>query len=167
MVDPMWILKNSNASKIIGKELTLPIYHPRKKDGGLRKYRFPIVRAKNLVSCATILYYNGNGLISLLRSNTSEEKTRDCFTSLFPGMGLKESSHFLRNIRYSSRLAIIDVHIISFLKRFGLLPEGGKTITYKRYLQIEETMREISDIYRLELSVLDNAIWKYMRMVHT
>ena len=36
-----WIADNPLADKIIAKELSKPIYFPKKTDGELRKYRFP------------------------------------------------------------------------------------------------------------------------------
>jgi len=65
----------------------------------------------------------------------------------------KEASHFLRNIG-STNLAIIDFHIINLLINYGLI-EKPKTITCKKYLEIEGLLREIADKLDLNLAELD------------
>lgn len=163
MLDNCILAENPKARISIANELAKPIYHPLKKDGNFRKYRFPRVRAENIVDSARILYREGSGLIPMLTSSNSEELLRNYLAEVIPGLGLKESSHFLRNIGYSSKLAIIDVHIISFLKELQLLPSTNFLITSRNYFYIEDIMRQISKEYNLNLAVLDNAIWHYMR----
>ena len=79
------------------------------------------------------------------------------------GLGLKESSHFLRNIKFSTSLAIIDVHIVSFLEDLGLILFDNKVISKVEYLLLERLMQKISELNGMNLSILDNAIWHYMK----
>ncbi len=48
-LEPYWIMENLNSLDTIASELSKPICLPKKKNGMLRKYRFPNVRAKNIV----------------------------------------------------------------------------------------------------------------------
>lgn len=158
-------MTRTSFEKRIAKELAKPIYLPMKKDGSPRKYRFPNVRAKNIVEARKVIYCN-NGFFSLLHCFDSDIKARDFLATHIPGIGLKEASHFLRNIKYSSSLAIIDSHIISFLKEVSLITadiKNGKILNPKTYYRMEMIMQSISARYNLDLSVLDLAIWRYMK----
>ena len=73
------------------------------------------------------------------------------------GIGPKEASHFLRNIGYSG-FAILDFHIINILARYGLI-EKPKTLTKRRYLEIEELLRSIAAKTDLSLAELDLYLW--------
>jgi len=79
-------------------------------------------------------------------------------------MGLKESSMFLRNIRYSRGLAVIDVHVLDFLKKSGLIGHSNYRIQdRKTYLYLETLLRSFALDNRLDMSILDLAIWKSVR----
>ena len=58
------------------------------------------------------------------------------------GVGMKESSHFLRNIGFRG-VAIIDFHIVDLLVAEGLI-EKPKTITPKIYLEIEDVLKNLA-----------------------
>lgn len=159
-----WIAKTSNSQKRISSELSKPIYLPKKLDCSYRKYRFPNIRARNIVQAAKVIHLDDSCLFKLLTNSNSEKTARDFLVSNIQGVGLKEASHFLRNIRYSNQLAIIDSHVVSFLIKINAVSQGGiKTITPKIYLKLERKLQDISSKYGLDLSVLDMAIWHYMR----
>ena len=164
LLDQYWILENTIYSKNrIAYELSLPVFLPKKKDGNLRKYRFPNVRAKNIVKSADILYHDGQNLKTILQNSESERSVRDFLALNLSGIGFKESSHFLRNIGFASTLAIVDVHIISFLKNLHLLPKNFKLTNVTQYMEIEEIMQKIANYYSMNLGILDNAIWYYIK----
>ena len=73
------------------------------------------------------------------------------------GLGYKESSHFLRNIGYDD-YAIIDSHILDLLKRNNLVTPP-KTLTRKKYLEIEAILRAIATRTDLTLAELDMYLW--------
>ena len=73
------------------------------------------------------------------------------------GLGWKEASHFLRNIGFLD-LAIIDFHIIDLLVREGLI-ERPKTLTRRRYLEIEDLLRGIAGKLDISLAELDLYLW--------
>ena len=69
------------------------------------------------------------------------------------GYGLKEASHFLRNIGFFD-VAIIDRHIFRFLIDQGLIP-NQRTITSKLYLQAEHVLQGIAKSLNISLGELD------------
>lgn len=161
-LDPFWILETSNSWKIISNELSKQICLPTKKDGTRRKYRFPNVRAKNIVRASSFLYSDKYNLKNLLQNFKSETIAREFLVHNISGLGLKETSHFLRNIGFAKSLAIIDVHIISFLKHLRLISEFP-TLTDRKYFELEEKMQKLANFYDFNLAILDNAIWNYMK----
>lgn len=73
------------------------------------------------------------------------------------GIGMKEASHFLRNIGYKD-YAIIDFHIIDILSDYGLI-EKPKTLTPKKYIEIENILKELAAKTNLSLGELDLYLW--------
>lgn len=69
------------------------------------------------------------------------------------GLGMKESSHFLRNIGFSD-VAIVDRHIYRFLVRHNIVP-FKKTITPTLYLQCESALEQLSKMTGIPLPALD------------
>ena len=69
------------------------------------------------------------------------------------GLGMKESSHFLRNVGRKN-LAIVDRHVLRWLGG-----EGYKFKLPKDYTKAEEVLRRIAKEKRLTLSELDLIIW--------
>lgn len=75
------------------------------------------------------------------------------------GMGLKEANHVLRNLGFGENIAILDRHILRNLKALNVIDEIPKTITEKKYYEIEEKMREYSDFSKIKMDELDLVLW--------
>lgn len=164
LLDVAWIKKEKRANNIIKKELSESHFLPLKKNGLLRKYRYPRKRAMQIVKAAKTIYSDSMTIKKILQESKSDIEARAFFVMKVSGLGIKEASHFLRNIGYSNSLAIIDVHILSFLQRFCLVRFDKKyAMTNKIYLILERIMRHFAKFHNLVLSVLDLAIWHYMR----
>ena len=156
--------KESISKKIITDELSRPVYLPKKKDGGYRKYRFPKTRARNIIQAAKVIAREEDWIKKLLLRSNSERKVRGLLVSEISGIGLKEASHFLRNIKYSKNLAIVDSHVVSFLQQIDAgTQRKTKTITRNTYFELENQIQEICGEYKLDLSIFDMAIWHFMR----
>jgi len=69
------------------------------------------------------------------------------------GLGLKEASHFLRNVGFKD-VAIVDRHVFRFLLEEGLLPPQ-KSITKKVYLKAEEALKGLAEELGFSLAELD------------
>ena len=80
---------------------------------------------------------------------------RDWLVKHVSGLGYKEASHFLRNVGLGKDLAILDRHILRRLKSCGILKEVPKSLTPKRYLEIEEKMRLFFKQVKIPLDHLD------------
>jgi len=116
-------------------------------------YRFPNIRAQYIVNARE---HKGD-LKTNLCTNNNLKDLRDWIVENIKGIGYKEASHFLRNIGYKD-YAIIDFHIIDLLTKFKLI-EKPKTLTKKKYLEIEEILSNIAEKLNLNLGELDLFLW--------
>ncbi|NIO21341.1 MAG: N-glycosylase/DNA lyase [Candidatus Aenigmarchaeota archaeon] len=116
-------------------------------------HRYPQLRAKFIAEARK---HHGS-LKETIRSFGSEENAREWIVKNVKGLGYKEASHFLRNIGFEN-LAIIDFHIIDILSKHGLI-ERPKTLTKKKYLEIEKILKEIAKKLDMNLAELDLYLW--------
>lgn len=97
------------------------------------------------------------GLCSLV--GTGKER-REKLVQMIKGLGMKEASHFLRNIGFKD-VAIVDFHIIDLLKREGLTDfdrkKGG--LTRGKYLEIERVLEDLARKLGMNLAELDLYLW--------
>ena len=118
-------------------------------------HRFPNVRAKYVVNARA----SKEKLIKILKEIGDDLILRDWVVKNIKGLGMKEASHFLRNIGYKN-LAIIDFHIIDLLVKNNLIePVKRGSISPKKYLEIENVLRKISRKTSLHLGELDLYLW--------
>ncbi len=74
------------------------------------------------------------------------------------GWGLKESSHYMRNIGYIN-LAILDRHILKNLEKYKAIQVLPTTLNSKKYYEIEEQFQEFAEKVNIPLDHLDLLFW--------
>ncbi len=117
-------------------------------------YRFPNARAKYICQARK----HRNRLKSVLAAYPPEA-AREWLADNITGLGYKESSHFLRNVGVD-RFAIIDFHIIDLLARHGAIPKPrSKTLSRKRYLEIEGKLAPLAARAKISQGELDMYLW--------
>jgi N-glycosylase/DNA lyase len=84
---------------------------------------------------------------------------RDFLVKNVKGLGMKEASHFLRNIGLFDDIAILDRHILKNLKKYSVIKEIPKSLTVKKYLEIEEKMIKFCDNKCIPMPYLDLIFW--------
>jgi len=94
----------------------------------------------------------------LINPKLAAEAKREIVLARINGLGMKEASHFLRNIGVRN-LAILDRHIFKHLKRLGVIKEIPKSVTKKRYLEIEKKWRKYASKIGIPLDELDLLFW--------
>jgi N-glycosylase/DNA lyase len=118
-------------------------------------HRFPNARARYIAAARRHI----TTLHHLLRTEGSDLRLREWLSGNILGLGYKESSHFLRNIGREG-LAIIDFHIIDVLARHNLiLKPKSKSLTRKKYLEIEQVLAGIADRCGMSQGELDLYLW--------
>ncbi|MDP4199733.1 MAG: DNA lyase [Bacteroidota bacterium] len=118
--------------------------------------RFHNVKAKRLLE---IRERFPDLLPYLLDQTATPEAKREIVLASVKGLGMKEASHFLRNIGVRG-LAILDRHIFKHLTRLGVIneiPMSGPT--KKRYLEIERLWHEYAKRIDISLDELDLLFW--------
>jgi N-glycosylase/DNA lyase len=118
-------------------------------------YRFPNIRAKYISESSSC-----KGLVQKNVTSLEGEGLRKWLVNNVKGFGYKEASHFLRNIGFDD-YAIVDFHIIDILVEYNLIKKP-KTITRKKYLEIEKILKKIAKKSHLSLAELDLYLW-YMK----
>lgn len=123
-------------------------------------HRFPPQRAEFIVKAR-----EHKNILTEIIKNKNEQEIRNWLTEKIngekrvKGLGMKESSHFLRNIGFKN-LAIIDFHIIDLLVSEGLIEKpNSKSPTKNKYLEIEQVLKEIAEKSGLNLAELDLYLW--------
>ncbi|BCS94193.1 N-glycosylase/DNA lyase [Metallosphaera javensis (ex Sakai et al. 2022)] len=114
-------------------------------------YRFPNLKAKYIVRSRS--HYGKLKEIGRI-ADRDQIEAREMLLEV-QGLGMKEASHFLRNMGYLD-LAIIDRHILRF---FSDYLEDRKISSRKRYLELESVLRGIASALDLPVGVLDLYIW--------
>ena len=84
---------------------------------------------------------------------------REWLVSNMKGLGYKEASHFLRNIGFGKNIAILDRHILKNLRKHGVIKDVPKTLTPKKYKEIENQMRDFSRKVRIPMEEMDLLFW--------
>lgn len=93
----------------------------------------------------------------IIKSYDDERELREWIVKNIRGLNYKEASHFLRNIGFTN-VAIVDFHIVDILADNGLI-EKPKTLTKKRYLEIEQVLEKLGKKVGLNLAELDLYLW--------
>jgi N-glycosylase/DNA lyase len=75
------------------------------------------------------------------------------------GLGMKEATHFLRNIGYGSDLAILDRHIMTELYKHKVITEIPLVLPKNKYLHIERLMKEFAKNLNISMAELDMVFW--------
>lgn len=118
-------------------------------------HRFPNTRAEYIFEARKYK----EDIKEILNNLKNELEAREWIVKNIKGLGMKESSHFLRNIGYKN-IAIIDFHIIDLLARNNLIEKPkSKSLQPKKYIEIENLLGEIAKKTNLSLGELDLYLW--------
>lgn len=118
------------------------------------RVRFHKTKAGHIIKARDFLL---NGIKDKLAGNPSE--AREWLVENIDGLGYKEASHFLRNIGLGEELAILDRHILKNLAKHGVIKEMPKSMTRKRYMEIESKFKEFAKGIRIPPAHLDLLFW--------
>jgi N-glycosylase/DNA lyase len=123
--------------------------------------RFKNNKAKNLVLLRENMKNEAGELITkdFISKIGDVFEMREWLVKHVRGIAYKEASHFLRNIGFGDDIAILDRHILRNLVRLGVIEEIPKTITGKRYKDIEERMRKYCSGTDISMDEFDLLLW--------
>jgi len=113
--------------------------------------------AAELKSVGYRFYNRRAAFIVAAREHKAFALDRDWLMKNVKGIGMKEASHFLRNVGFDD-YAILDFHIIDVLVRHSIIKQP-KTLTKTKYLEIEGKLRDLAKKTGLSLAELDLYLW--------
>jgi len=158
--------KAQSAAKAI-KELSNQdlIYHPNVdkiaivlSESGVR---FKNRKASYIMEALSRFNHRNISIKKFIYNNISVygiSETRNWLAKNVKGIGMKEASHFLRNIGYGEDLAILDRHILRKLDEHAGIKQP-KRLGKKEYLEIEEEMFNYSKEIGISMFDLDFVFW--------
>lgn len=127
--------------------------------------RFRNRLASLLASTLAEIHGQGQSLRSLLSGAPNAAKARSVLVEQVWGFGPKQASLFLRRIGYDANLAVLDIHIMDFL-RFtrGIHATPNALGRLSSYEQIEAAFKDVAVEFGHTVGCLDLATWITMRV---
>lgn len=136
--------------------------------GGLTKRRYPFFRSRaNQIRRAAERIYKSHGAIRDFLSVACDiRETRRYLASEISGLGPKQASLFLRNIGYTSNVAVLDVHVLTYMSWVGLSDMPLKSVSsVRKYEMMENTFIEHSYSLGYKPDCFDLAVWIVVKVV--
>ena len=116
--------------------------------------RFHNTKASRLVD----LREQWTDIEALIDSSETARSRRDLLAQTIKGIGMKEASHFLRNVGVRG-LAIIDRHLISNLQQCQVIDEHVRVSTYSSYRNVEDRFEQFAASVGIDMDELDLLFW--------
>lgn len=126
----------------------------------LNAVRFSENKTKYIVEARNLFTNNSQLQIkNKIKNFQNSQQAREWLVENVKGFGMKEASHFLRNVGMGNDLAILDVHILKNLQELQVIKEIPKSLTPKKYLEIERQMTEFSGKIGIPFDEMDLLLW--------
>lgn len=125
----------------------------------IKGVRFYKNKARYIEEARNRFFKNGKFLLLDCIDENDIFKTREYLVKNIKGYGYKEASHFLRNIGLYKNIAILDRHIMKNMKKYGYLNEVPKSLSPKKYMDIEKRFFKFSEDIEIPSYHLDLLLW--------
>lgn len=116
-------------------------------------HRFPNTRAKYITEARK----HKDTIKKTINGINDEQMLRQWIMENIKGLGIKESSHFLRNIGFDN-YAIIDFHVVDILHEHKMI-KRPKTMTVKNYIKVENRLSKLCEKAKMTQAELDLYLW--------
>jgi len=147
----------------VKETLGQPLSHPRWSRP--RRYRFPSVRSKALTSTAVAFYAGGGTIKGWLNGFPDGQSARRAMVARAAGVGPKQASMILRNIGFCDDLAVLDSHLMRFMRLRGLVNgQAVRVSTLNGYERVESRFLDCARKAGWPAAVFDIAVWIVMRV---
>ncbi|MCK5474886.1 MAG: N-glycosylase/DNA lyase [Candidatus Aenigmarchaeota archaeon] len=122
--------------------------------------RFHNNKARYIVAARD--FFTKSGFIQIKETINKHDdifELREFLVKNILGIGMKEASHFLRNIGMGDNIAILDRHILKNMQYCGAINNIPKTISKNKYLELERKLCDFSKDTEIPLAHLDLLFW--------
>lgn len=126
------------------------------KESGVRFHKN---KTKYIVRNKSNFYYDTRGAILKNINGGDIVSARNKLADSVIGWGMKEASHFLRNIGFGDSICILDRHILRQLKEYGVITSIPNSISKGDYIAIENDMRHFAEEINIPIAALDLVFW--------
>lgn len=123
------------------------------------KVRFHNNKAKFLVAARELFRKDKFKSLKEITFMQNNKKAREKLVEKVKGIGLKEATHYLRNVGRGKGLAILDRHILKNLFLHKVIKEVPKNLTKSRYIKIEKRMASFCKKNRIPIEHADLLFW--------
>lgn len=138
---------------------------PRRSPRLESRYPFPKLRANQIRAAAERLYAQSGTIHNLLGGLRDVHEVRRRLASEVAGLGPKQASLFLRNIGYATHVAVLDVHVLTYMNWIGLTTAPVKSVrTVRQYETLEAAFIEHSCSVGYPPDRFDVAVWVVIRV---
>lgn len=129
------------------------------------KFRFPNRATAMIVATMRYLYGRGWSIRKILETEGSVSMKRKMLVEQIAGFGPKQASLFLRRIGFSSDLAVLDTHILTYLRLSrGIAFRTSELTRLSGYESIEAKFQEVAESFGYAVGSVDLATWVTMRV---
>jgi N-glycosylase/DNA lyase len=127
--------------------------------------RFRYRTSKLIATTARRTYGQGMTFKDTLASATSPQDARRKLVATVSGFGPKQASLYLRRIGYCADLAILDTHVLDYLRlAAGIDPKPSSLSSLSTYERLEAEFRRIANDFGYSVGSVDLATWVTMRV---
>jgi thermostable 8-oxoguanine DNA glycosylase len=92
-----------------------------------------------------------------LRACTTED------LEAIPGIGMKTARYFILHTRKNAKVACLDTHMLKWLSYYTKYDVPDSTPTRKKYLELEQVVIKIAEMFKVSNAELDLLIWNKQR----
>jgi len=111
------------------------------------------------------IYRVGLSVHDILTSENSPQKTRKLLVGYVSGFGPKQASLFLRRVGYCTEMAVLDTHVLDYMKiAYGLEVKPATLSHLSKYEKLESKLKELAQDFGYNLGCVDLAMWVTMRV---
>jgi len=138
-----------------------------RKDGAEPQSRYPFfrIRANQIRRAAERLYGDCGSIREFLDDARDVREARRRLASEVSGLGPKQASLFLRNIGYAAHVAVLDVHVLTYMSWIGLTDTPVKSVsTIQKYETLEDAFIAHSCSLGHTPDRFDLAVWVVVKV---
>lgn len=131
----------------------------------ISSFPFPKQRAKYIFRTAQNIYSHSS-ILEIIKSSPDAKYMREKLINICIGLGPKQISMCLNNFITSNNLAVLDAHILSYLKLLHIIKLDVMSVSSLRlYETIENKFIDYANKLSANIKKLDLSIWIVMRTI--
>jgi len=150
--------------ELLSGELSRPIADSNSPCHG-RRFRFWRTKAHAIAQTMHAVYGEGTSIRTILSASAHDGEARDKLVRIAVGIGPKQASLFLRNIGCAANLAVLDSHVLRYMRWLGIVRSIPRALqSIKAYEVLEGKLASYASAIGYPLKFIDEAIWVVMRV---